>query len=118
MIIKKNPFSHAFKGLKWFAVSQWNFKIHAAATILVLFMSIYFKLNKTEWLFIILAIAIVWLTELLNTAIEFALDKLHPEHDELVGKAKDMAAAAVLVASLAALIVGAFIFIPKIIDWF
>jgi diacylglycerol kinase len=115
---KKNPFHNAFQGLKWFALSQWNFKIHTIATVIVIGLSIVLQIAVSEWIAICFAIALVWVAELLNTALEFALDKLHPEHDEIIGKAKDVAAAAVLIASIAALIVGAMIFAPKIIMFF
>lgn len=118
MISKKNPFYNAFQGLKWFGLSQWNFKIHLAATIIVLVMTFWLKLNPYEWLFISLAIGIVWITELLNTAIEFVLDKLHPEEDPMVGKAKDIAAAAVLLASILAVVIGIIIFLPKLLPFF
>ncbi len=114
MTIKKNPFYNAFRGIKWFAISQWNAKVHFIATVLVLVLSFYLNINTIEWLFIIIAFALVWIVELLNTAIEFTLDKLHPLYDPLVGKAKDTAAAAVLIASVVAIIIGAIIFIPKI----
>ena len=116
MNTKKNPFNNAFRGFKWFAQSQWNFKIHILATILAFASALILKISLIEWVVIILSIALVWVSELLNTAIEFTLDKLHPAHDKLIGKAKDVAAAAVLMASFTALIVGALIFIPRILS--
>ena len=58
------------------------------------------------------------MSEIMNTAIEYLADALHPEHHPEIGKAKDAAAAAVLISSLAASVVGAIVFIPKLWNLF
>lgn len=107
---KTNPFKAALQGLKWFAQTQWNAKVHSTAALLVLFAGFYFKINKLEWILITLCISIVFITELLNTAIEFALNKLHPDYDSFIGKSKDVSAAAVLIASICSVVVGIIVF--------
>ena len=72
-------------------------------------------LNRFEWAILWLAMGMIFVSEALNTAIEKTLDVLHPDKNEGVGHAKDMAAGATLVASTVAIIVGAYILLPRII---
>ncbi|GAL82976.1 DeoR family transcriptional regulator [Sporocytophaga myxococcoides] len=110
--INKNlkSYKYAVKGLKHLLVFENNARIHLAATVLVLALSAYFRIEKTEWLWILLAITLVWTMELINTAIEKIVDFLSPEFHPAAGKIKDLAAAAVLIAAIFALIVGVIIF--------
>jgi diacylglycerol kinase len=89
-------------------------------TLLVGFSLDYFHqhLTRFEWAVLWLAMGLVFVSEALNTALEKALDTLHPEHHVGVGKSKDMAAGATLVASTVALIVGAYILLPRIVAVF
>lgn len=91
-----------------------NFRIHVVATIMVIAAGLYFKLSTTEWLAIIIVIGLVLLTELLNTAIENIADFISPERHEKIKTIKDIAAAAVLISTIVALMVGLLIFVPKI----
>jgi diacylglycerol kinase len=107
-------FGYAIKGLKTFFQTQPHGRIHLLAALLVTIAGFYFSLSKKEWCLIIVACALVFVTEMLNTSIEFLTDIVSPEFNEKAGKVKDMAAAAVLVASIASVIIAAFIFGPKI----
>lgn len=91
---------------------QHNAWIHAAATLVVIAASFLFQLSGPEWCWIILAIAIVWTAEALNTAFEFLADVASPEFHPKVRDAKDVAAGAVLVTAIASTIIGAVIFWP------
>ena len=91
-----------------------NFRIHVVATIMVIAAGLYFKLSTTEWLAIVIVIGLVLLTELLNTAIENIADFISPERHEKIKTIKDIAAAAVLISTIVALMVGLLIFVPKI----
>src|SRR5438105_3944929 len=94
-------FVFAAQGLAEAIRTQFNIRFHFVSTLIALGMSWYFSLTKTEWCFIILAIAIVWIAELLNTAIEYITDFVSPEYNHIAGKVKDIAAAAALVAAIA-----------------
>jgi diacylglycerol kinase (ATP) len=83
--------------------------------MLVLAASIYFRLSSDEWRWIILAIALVWLAEALNTAIERLADAVTLEPNENIGYAKDVAAGAVLAAAIVSAVIGLTIFVPHII---
>lgn len=104
---------HAWQGIRWMLLTQANARLHFVATLLVVTAGIAIKLNHYEWILLTLAIALVWVAEALNTAIECLADALHPEHHPLVGKAKDVAAGGVLLSSVAALIIAVLILIQR-----
>ena len=109
-----NGFGYAAKGLVEAIRTQFNIRFHFAATIIVTSLALYVGLSVTEWCLIILSIGLMWTTELLNTAIEYLTDFVSPEYNDLAGKVKDIAAAAVLLAAVASAAVGLIVFIPKL----
>ncbi len=108
-------FGYAFKGIASLFTSQPNARIHAIVLSLVVMAGFYFKVDKTEWLTIVLISALVLSAEAMNTAVEFVVDLVSPDYHPLAGKAKDVAAAAVLLAAFGAVIIGLIIFLPKIL---
>ena len=88
-----------------------------AASIGALLLGLLLRIGPGEWLGIILAIGAVWFSEAVNTAIERLADAVTPEHDPNVKIAKDCAAAAVLIASAVALLIGLIIFVPRLGDF-
>ena len=87
----------------------------AVATLLTVCAGAYFSASLLEWRALILAIALVWATEGLNTALERLTDLVSPGFHPLAGKAKDIAAGAVLLASLGAFLAGLFIFLSHLV---
>lgn len=114
--IKKRllSFIPAYKGLFWLFKNEGNAQFHLIATIAVVCLGYYFKINTTEWFAIIFAIGMVLSAEAFNTAIEKLVDLLHPQKHHKAGLIKDLAAAAVLITAIIAIIIAAIIFIPKI----
>ena len=108
-------FGYAIKGIKVIITTQHNAWIHLLATIIVIIGGIILKISKGDWFMLTVAISLVWITEALNTAIEFMIDMVQPGHHHLAEKAKDVAAAAVLIAAIAAIVIGAIVFLPKFI---
>ena len=107
-------FGHAGRGV-WSALrSEVHLRIHAAATVVVLGLGFYCDISRLEWALVALAIAGVWTAELLNTAIEALTDLASPDFHPLAGKAKDVAAGAVLLAATGAAVVGALVFGPRL----
>jgi diacylglycerol kinase (ATP) len=86
------------------------------ATLAVFAAGFSFRLRGLEWCCVILAIGLVWVAEALNTAIETLTDLASPEMHPLAGRAKDIAAGAVLMASIIAVAVGAVLFGPRFWD--
>ena len=92
--------------------SQKNAWIHAAATLVVMAVSLSFGLTRAEWCWIILAIVSVWTAEALNTAFEFLTDVASPEFHAVAAHAKDVAAGAVLIIAVGAVLIGLLILGP------
>lgn len=107
-------FSYAWSGIKSVLKKEHNIWIHLFLTITAMLLGIVFKLTAAEWSALIIVTALVWMGELFNTCIEKIMDFSSTDFHPQIKLIKDMAAAAVLIASIAALIVGAIIFIPKI----
>lgn len=107
-------FRYALAGMVAFLRSEPNGRIHLAATIAVIVAAAIFRCSRGEWALLILAIALVWVTEMLNTVIEKMMDHLSPAVHLQVKWIKDVAAAAVLIAAIAAVTIGALVFVPKL----
>ncbi len=107
----------ALKGIGAMVCSQHNAWVHAAATILVVVGGLCFRLRADEWCWISLAIVSVWTAEALNTAFEFLTDVASPEFRPLAGKAKDVAAGAVLISAIGAVIIGVLVFGPRLMTF-
>lgn len=99
-------------------LSQPNARVHLAATVAVVIAGFGFGLGASEWCWIVLAVVMVWTTEALNTALEFLTDVASPEFHPLAGKAKDVAAGAVLISAIGAVIIGVIVFAPYVVAWF
>lgn len=105
-----------FNGLRFLLASQKNAWIHAAATVVVIVGGVYFGLTALQWGLVTLAIAAVWTAEAFNTAFELLADAVSPDIHPLVGKAKDVAAGAVLIVALGSSVIGITVFGPHILD--
>lgn len=104
-------FGYAFKGLWHLVSSQPNAQIHLFALASVTVAGLYVGLERWEWVAVILVSGLVIALEAVNTAIELLCDKLHPEQHPMIGKAKDVAAAAVLIAAMVAVGVAVLVFV-------
>ena len=108
-------FSHALAGFRVLLADQHNARIHAVATIAVVVAGLVFRLRPTEWALLILAIGLVWAMEAVNTAIELLADEISTEERPLIGQAKDVAAFGVLATAIAAVAIGLFVFLPRLL---
>ncbi len=116
-------FKNAVNGLKWAFSTQPNLTLHTIAAASVVALGIWVKVGWVEWVALLLTIALVLTAELLNTAVEFTTDalKVHKkteEEDRFIMLAKDIAAAAVLVAALFSVIIGIVVFLPHLFPQF
>ncbi len=93
---------------------QHNAWIHAVATVGAVALGFFLNLSRFEWCWIVVAVAIVWTAEALNTAFEFLADAAAPNFSPIVRDAKDVAAGAVLVTAIAAVIIGGIVFWPHV----
>ena len=108
-------FSYAFNGIAYAFKTQFNFKVHVVAAVSVLLMGYAVQLSVNEWLWIVLAIALVMVVELINTAIEILVDLVSPGIHPKAGAIKDLAAGSVLITAAFALIVASVILLPKLL---
>lgn len=105
-------FKHAIFGI-WLALKEEpNMKFHFLAMLGVIFLGIYFQISTAEWFVLTLTIGVVISLELTNTAIEEVVDSFTEHEHPSAKKAKDVAAGAVLIASIMAVIIGLLIFLP------
>ena len=112
-----SSFRYAWEGIVSFFREEHNARIHLVSSIIAIGLSYFLKISLREWFAILLSISFVFVCELFNTAIENVCDMISKEEHLAIKKAKDQAAAAVLIASVFALIIGAFVFLPKILDF-
>ncbi|MCR9198044.1 MAG: diacylglycerol kinase family protein [Planctomycetaceae bacterium] len=107
-------FVDAGRGVVTLMKTQVHAWVHLVATLGVFAGGLWFGVTAGQWCALVLSMGLVWSAEALNTAIEFVVDLVSPEHHDLAGKAKDAAAAAVLLASVAAAVVGVIVFGPHL----
>jgi diacylglycerol kinase len=107
-------FRNAFRGLKYVLRTQRNAWIHALATLLVAALGLWLELSLPEWALLVLTVAMVWTAEFINTALEAVVDLASPQQHPLAKVGKDVGAAAVLIAALAAALVGLLVLGPPL----
>ena len=107
-------FGHALRGVGAALRSELHLRFHALATAAVVGLGFYYGIARLEWALVALAVAGVWTAELVNTAVEALTDLASPHYHALAGRAKDVAAGAVLLAALGALVVGGLVFGPHL----
>ena len=108
---------YACEGIWLMLRTQHNAWIHLAFTLAVIIAGLFFQITAVEWALLTMAIASVWVAESLNTAFEFLCDVSSPDFHPLVKKAKDVSAGAVLICAAGAVVIGAFVFIPHLLEW-
>lgn len=108
-------FTYALNGLKILFKTEHNSWIHLFSSCAVILLGIALDITATDWCLLIIAIGFVFVAEIVNTSIEYLTDLVSPEYNETAKKVKDLAAAGVLCASLIALCIGLFVFLPRII---
>jgi diacylglycerol kinase (ATP) len=106
-------FQYAFEGLSGFFSTQHNAIIHLIMTLLAFGAAVFYNITKAEAIAVALAIGFVWAAELFNTAIEKLADIVSTDHRPEIKFIKDVSAAAVLLAAVAALTTGVIVFLPK-----
>ena len=115
-------FGYAFRGWWYVIRTQRNAWIHAIVSTAVFIVGLWLELPARDWAVLLLTIAMVWAAEFINTAIEAVVDMASPDKHPLAEVGKDVGAAAVLIAALAAIGIGLLILGPplweKLSFWF
>lgn len=102
----KYSFGHALRGMKEAFETQPNFRIHIFSAAVITIISLWLDITAIEWVFIIMSIMFVIVSELLNTAVEFFADLVQRKYNLTVKIIKDISAAAVLISVINAIIIG------------
>ncbi len=109
-------FLFAFEGLGYVLRTQPNARIHALITLLVIVLGLWLRLEPVDWAILVLTMMVVWVAEFINTALEALVDLTSPEENSRAKIAKDVGAAAVLIAAAGAVIVGLIILGPPLVN--
>lgn len=107
-------FGYAWAGIHKFFATEKNAQVHLAAAVVVLSASVLLGVSRMEAIVLVFSVALVWIAELFNTAIEKAMNFISVKRNPYIKTIKDVSAGAVLVAAIAAILAGAIIFIPKL----
>ena len=110
-------FKFASSGIFYTLSTQRNLKIQSVFALLAIICGIFLKISIVEWTILIFAIMFVLFAEMINTAIESTVDLCTEEFNEKANIAKDVAAGAVLIASLNSILIGVLIFAEKILNY-
>jgi len=108
-------FSYAISGFGLALKNEPNIRIHLAVSLVAIIAAYFLRFSRNEWVILFFTIAFVLVLELINTTLEAIVDIVSPKFRPEAKFAKDVSAAAVLVSAILSLIVGAFLFLPKIL---
>jgi undecaprenol kinase len=111
-------FIAALRGFGWLILSERHFQLHLVATLAAILLGLSLGLTSVEWAILLLTIGLVLVAEAINTAIEHTIDLTVRQIHPLARTAKDIGAAAVLIAAAISVLIGCFLFLPKLIALF
>jgi diacylglycerol kinase len=112
-----DSFRWGARGVRTALAHEPHLRFHAAATVVVAVLAVLLPLTGAERAVLLLAVGLVWVAELVNTAVERLVDLVSPRFDVVAGQVKDVAAGAVLVAAVVAAGVGAIVLGPPLVAW-
>ncbi len=112
---RARSFKYAFNGIICLLKQEPNARIHMTMIVVVIAVGLLINLHAAQWCLIVMAAGLVMMAEAMNSAIEKLVDHISPEKKEWAGRIKDLSAAGVLLAAIAAAAVGLLIFIPELI---
>ena len=113
--LRARSFRYALAGWWYVIRTQKNAWIHAVISLAVILVALWLRLVAHDWAVLVLTIAMVWIAEFLNTALEAVVDLASPELHPLAKVGKDVGAAAVLIAAIASVIIGLLILGPPLL---
>lgn len=109
-------FKFAFRGIARMIGNEHNAWIHLVVTVVVIVFGLWVNLSAQEWIFIVIAIGLVWMAEAFNTAIEHLANSITKEINPNIKLAKDVAAGAVLFAAIVAAVIGLIVLLPHLLE--
>ena len=113
-MVHRISFKHAWDGIWHTFKTQPNMRFHGFISILVVLSGWYFQISKIEWFVILFTILLMFTAEMINTSIESMTDLITTEHKKAAKIAKDVSAGMVLLNAVGSIVIGLYIFLPKI----
>lgn len=110
-----DKFRVAFRGIGWGITGQSSFVVHLPVTVLVVVLALLLRIEVAEWIALVFSIGLVFTAELFNSALEVLFQGLSTDKQEQYWKCLDIAAGAVLIASLTAVVIGCIVFLPRLL---
>ena len=107
---------YAWRGISFAIRSQRNFRIHVIAAVLAVAAAVFFRFGQVKMILTLLTVSFVIVAELLNTALEFALDLVEAREHPVVKTAKDIAAGGVLLSVVVSVLIGLLLFGPPLLE--
>jgi diacylglycerol kinase len=114
ILARARSFVYAFRGIGQLFVREHNARIHAAVGAAVIGLGLFLGVSRIEWSVLTLTIACVLCAEAMNSAVEALADALHPDPHPMIARAKDVAAAGVLLTAMGAAVVGLLVLGPPL----
>lgn len=108
-------FIYAWDGVRYVISTQRNMRVHLALGALAVALGVYLRLSAIEWAVLFVAMALVLVSEMMNTVVEAIVDLTSPRYHPLAKVAKDAAAGAVLLNAALSVIIGLFVFVPHLL---
>ena len=108
-------FGYAINGLKILIKEEHNARVHLFVSFIVLVLGVFLEISKTDWVFVFIAIGLVFIAELINSSIERLVDEFSLERNLQLGNIKDLSSAAVLISAGVSIIIGGYVFVPYLI---
>lgn len=108
----------AFRGIKSCLLTEKNFRIQFIIGLIVVVAGFYFQISKSEWVEILLCISLVLSLEMINSGVEGICNFISPSYHDSIKRIKDITAGSVLIATIFSIIIGIFIFFPKLTELF
>lgn len=107
---------YALRGIRYVYMHEQNIRLQTAVAVLVCVLGYLVELRQSEWVVVLLLIALVIMAEVLNSVMERFIDIVKPRYERQVQVVKDMLAAMVMLAAITSLIIGTVIFWPHVIE--
>lgn len=107
-------FRNAFSGLSYLMKYEHNARIHLFILIIVLLAGIILKISSSDWIAVVLAAGLVFISECFNSAVEYLSNAVSEDYNEKIKMAKDVAAAGVFISAFTSVIIGLIVFVPEI----
>lgn len=111
-------FKNATNGIKYVLKNEHNYRIQLVFSIIAILLGIFLKINFVEFAIIFIVIGLVFLAEFVNSITETVIDMYTEEYNEKAKIAKDVAAGTAMLMAITSVVVGGFIFLPKILELF